>query len=585
MSDEENRMSASVDCLLVGHHETDFAEYVGWVRGMGRESGACRDLELAVVDLDGRPRHALDVLNALSPLTAGRTLTNTDFLWPTIPYLGTYLSRRGFTFDYINRLAEEKDAFADRLRDGSIRSVAISTTLYVSALPVLAIVGWVRSCNPRVPIIVGGPYVANQFEYQDREALPDQLRYLGADVYVNSSEGEATLVKILAALRDGGDLSGIGNLAYRDGDAIRFTPAEPEANALEENMVDYGLFPRDRIGAFVSTRTAKSCPFTCSFCGFPQRAGRYKYLSPELVERELDALAALGGVTTVTFLDDTFNVPKKRFQEILRMMIRKAYGFRWNAFYRSDHGDEETIALMGEAGCEGVFLGVESGSDVTLKRMNKTARRADYLRSIPLLRQAGIISHASVIIGYPGETWESAMETVSLIEEARPDYFRAQLWYADPLTPIWEKRDEYGVKGSAFQWTHDTMTSAEACDFVDRMFTSVRGSTWLPQQGFELWSLFYLERLGATREGVKQYVRAFNLAIKERLLDPARREASPAARDLLVRAARFARGDEAALGRELEAREEAVRLRAGGFAGFVRQPGGATAEELALLDD
>ena len=44
-------------------------------------------------------------------------------------------------------------------------------------------------------------------------------------------------------------------------------------------------------------------------------------------------------------------------------MIRKKYGFRWNSFYRCDQGDEETIKLMAEAGCEGVFLGVESGSD------------------------------------------------------------------------------------------------------------------------------------------------------------------------------------------------------------------------------
>jgi radical SAM superfamily enzyme YgiQ (UPF0313 family) len=91
---------------------------------------------------------------------------------------------------------------------------------------------------------------------------------------------------------------------------------------------------------------------------------------------------------------------------------------------------------MGKAGCEGVFLGVESGSDQMLERMNKTARRADYMKSIPLLRQAGISTYASLIVGFPGETLETVQETMSFVEEARPDFFRAQLWYCDPLTPI-----------------------------------------------------------------------------------------------------------------------------------------------------
>ena len=73
------------------------------------------------------------------------------------------------------------------------------------------------------------------------------------------------------------------------------------------------------------------CPFNCAFCGFPGRAGKYAYLDVDLVERELDRIADLGTVSTLTIIDDTFNVPKPRFKEILRMMIRKDYGLRWNS--------------------------------------------------------------------------------------------------------------------------------------------------------------------------------------------------------------------------------------------------------------
>ena len=224
----------------------------------------------------------------------------------------------------------------------------------------------------------------------------------------------------------------------------------------------------------------------------------------------------------------------------MRMMIKKNYGFKWNSFYRSDHGDEEAIELMRESGCEGVFLGAESGSDTIMKNMNKTARRANYMKAIPLLREAGITTHANFIVGFPGETRETFRETVDLIEEARPDFFRAQLWYADPMTPIWKKRGEYGIEGMAFAWSHDTMDSQEACDLIDEMFLSVRNSHWLPQWGFELWSVFYLQRLGMTLEEVKRFVDCFNAVIKDKLRNPSRVGIPPALRDDLEQSCQFA---------------------------------------------
>jgi radical SAM PhpK family P-methyltransferase len=548
------------DCLVIGYNDSDFASYVQWVRNMGEESGAYRDLNLAFVEHEGQPLHALDVLNRLSPLAAsGRPLRHTDFLWPTITYLGTFLGHRGFRFDYVNEFRLEKPTLRDKLRSDEILAIGITTTLYVSAVPIVEIISFIREHNQTAKIVIGGPYVSNLSAYSDPRALREQLQYIGADVYVISSEGETTLARVLAALRDGGDLSTVPNIAYRrDGD-YAFTPGETEANPLEENLEDYRLFPAQELRPFVTLRTSKSCPFSCSFCGFPQRAGRYKYLSVELVERQLDVLRDLGGVTTLTFIDDTFNVPKPRFRDLLRMMIRKGYGFRWNSFYRSDHGDEETIRLMAEAGCEGVFLGVESGSDAMLERMNKTSRRRHYLEAIPLFRRHGIITHASFIVGFPGETPETLMDSLSLVEEAQPDFFRAQLWYCDPITPIWKQRETYGVVGSAFNWSHNTMDHRTAADVVDHLFLSVRNSVWLPQNGFELWSVFYLLRQGCALDGIKTYLRAFNGAIKERLLSRGRRELGPATLDLLRRAARFEEPVPAPLRLELARREASWR--------------------------
>lgn len=529
------------DCLIVGFNDTDLAPWVEMVKSMGEKSGAFRDLNLAYVDYQGRPHRSMDLLNHFHfgpDIDPRRRFSNTDFLWPTITYLGTFLHRRGFTFDYVNQFHLEKEALREKLLHDDILTVAVTTTLYVSPHPILEIISFIRQYNEKVKILVGGPYVSNQIQMLDDEAVQQLFKYVGADVYVISQEGEAALANLLAALKAGDSLDKVENLAYRDGGSYVFTAKSTERNELAENMVDYSLFPREHIGEFVSLRTAKSCPFSCSFCGFPQRAGKYVYTGVELVEDELDRLKEIG-VTTLTFLDDTFNVPKTRFKDILRLMIHKGYGFKWNSFYRSDHGDEETIELMGQAGCEGVFLGIESGSDRMLQRMNKTSRRHNYMKAIPLLRQAGISTHANLIVGFPGETLDTYEESVSLIEEAKPDFFRAQLWYCDPVTPIWNRREEFGVQGSGFAWSHNTMDCETACDLVDRMFLGVRGSVWLPQNGFEQWSTFYLQRRGMSMERLKTFLRCFNAAVREKLLHPGKTDVDPNLMASLAASCRF----------------------------------------------
>lgn len=528
------------DCLIIGFNDSNFADFVDMVRSMGVDSGAYRDLNLAFIEYEGQAHRSMDILNRFyfGEAPAERLFSNTDFLWPTILYLGTYLTRRGFTFDYVNQFHLEKDVLRDKLLHEDIRTIAITTTLYVSPHPILEIISFVRQHNERVKIVVGGPYIANQAKMLDRVRLEQQLRFMGADFYVISDEGELALVNLLAAMKAGGGYDDIENLAYKRGNNYVFTASSVERNPLDENMIDYSLFSRSSIGEFVSLRTAKSCPFSCSFCGFPQRAGKYTYLPVEMVEQELSTLADLG-VATLTFLDDTFNVPKGRFKELLQMMIRNKYGFKWNSFFRSDHGDEQTIELMSRAGCEGVFLGIESGSDEMLERMNKTSRRRNYMQAIPWLRQYGISTHANFIIGFPGDTFETVKESISLIEEARPDFYRAQLWYCDPVTPIWHQRDKYGVRGSAFNWSHDTMDYETACDLVDRMFLCIQNSVWLPQNGFEQWSTFYLQRKGMSLDRLKLFLRFFNTAIREKLTHGSDKPISPEVIEGMRCSARF----------------------------------------------
>jgi anaerobic magnesium-protoporphyrin IX monomethyl ester cyclase len=507
------------DCLLIGFNDADFGEFVSMLEGMGRHTGTYRDVSLAFADVGNGPRRCLDLLNDVlgdAGIPPEPPYENCDFVWPVLLYLGSYLHRRGYTFDYINLFHREKEKWRKTLEHTEYRCIAITTTLYVSPHPIVEIVEFLRECGVTAPIVIGGPYLINQYEVMSHDEMTPILEYLDCDVYVFSNEGESTLVKILDRLRKGEEVAGIPNTAVPGKDGITFYPLEVETNSLEDEPINYELFEPEAIGEFILTRTAKSCPFNCAFCGFPERAGKYTYTDLAFVEHELDALKELGTVSTITFIDDTFNVPKARFKAICRLMIDRGYGFKWHSFYRSDHGDDETIALMAEAGCEGVFLGIESGCDRILALMNKGARRKHYFAAMEQFKKVGITTYGSFIIGYPGEDQDSVKETIEFIETSGVDYYRAQLFYLDPATPVWRNRESLGIVGGGFEWKHPTMTSAEACDLIEKMFDEIGNSVWLPQQGFEDWSLYYLRRKGFSPEEVRLWVHGFNQLVKQR---------------------------------------------------------------------
>jgi p-methyltransferase len=323
---------------------------------------------------------------------------------------------------------------------------------------------------------------------------------------VIEGQGELTLSQVVSCLKEGGDLSTVPNLAYVENGRLRRTKVLVENNSLDENMVDWGGFPGQDLGPTIQTRTARSCAFKCSFCNYPTRAGALTLASLETIEKELDSMQRLGNVTNAVFIDDTFNVPFPRFKEICRMMIRKKYNLNWFSYFRCSNSDEEAIDLMAQSGCKGVFLCVESGSPTILTNMNKSATVEKYTKGIEWLRQRGILTFASMITGFPGETDTTVQETIDFIRETKPDYYRSQMWYCEPGTPIQNRREEFRIQGEGFVWNHATMDSLEAMDHIDRMFLTVKESLWLPQWSFDFWIIPYLMGKGISLGQFKQFM-------------------------------------------------------------------------------
>jgi radical SAM PhpK family P-methyltransferase len=506
---------SELDCIVIGYNELPFANYEGLLRQYGEDSEAYRDLKLSFVELDGHKRLYPDLMNEITRIArqphngthAVEIFKSGDIPNLAAAYLANFLQHRGYRAQYINLFQDEKDRLVDMLKSGPL-CIAITTTFYVLNMAVVDMVEFIRSHNSDVKIVVGGPLIANHVRNYSGEEFEAALRDMGADIYVIEGQGELTLAQIIQCLQTGGDVSEVPNLAYFDGGHLRRTAEVPENNSLDENFVNWkGLTDGGDLGPTLQTRTARSCAFKCSFCNYPTRAGALTLASLDTLEREFNTMIELGNVQNIVFIDDTFNVPLPRFKDICRLMIRKNYRFNWFSYFRCSNSDDEAIELMAESGCKGVFLGIESGSPKILKNMNKAATVEKYERGIEMLRRHGVLTFASFITGFPGETEETVRETLDFIRMTKPDYYRTQLWYCEAGTPIVKQRDQYGVEGDGFVWSHNTMDSMEAMEWIERIFLSIKDSVWLPQWSFDFWIIPYLMGKGVALADFREFMK------------------------------------------------------------------------------
>ena len=506
-------MSSTLDCVVIGYNEVPFTQYERFLLNYGEDAEAYRDLKFSFVDFGDQKLDYVGLMNhvgSLAHANNGRAWAKDEIKSGDIPnlaavYLTTFLKRKGFEARYVNLFQYEKERLLEYL-DQDPLCVAITTTFYVVNLPVHEMVQFIRQHNSKVKIVVGGPLINNHNRNYHGDSLKAALDDMGADAYVIEGQGELTLSQIVTCLKNGGDLSQVPNLIYFENGAMVRTKIVPENNSLDENMIDWRGFPDERLGATIQTRTARSCAFKCAFCNYPGRAGALTLASVDTIERELNTMRELGTVRNAVFIDDTFNVPFPRFKEICRMMIRNKYNLNWFSYFRCSNSDEEAVELMAESGCKGVFLGVESGSPSILVNMNKSATIEKYQQGIEWLRKHGILTFASMITGFPGETMTTVNESIDFIRQTKPDYYRSQMWYCEPGTPIENQRDKYKIEGEGFVWSHATMDSLEAMDHINRMFLTIKESLWLPQWSFDFWIIPYLIGKGISTAQFKEFM-------------------------------------------------------------------------------
>jgi radical SAM PhpK family P-methyltransferase len=502
-------VAPSIDCVIVGYNDISFSTFAAHQKKMSHHSGAYHEVLTNSILLDGQRYTYMDLINRAVERSTGIDPRFNTFTSPSLGvcYLQSFLVKRGFRAEALNFFTQDQERFKELL-DQRPRSVAITTTYYVDNAPIMEIVAFVRRHAPDTKIIVGGPHVFNLAADLKVDMLPMVFGALGADIYVIDSQGEKTLADVLTCLASGSGtdgLAGLPNLYYRDErGAFHHTGRLPESNDMNSNAVDWSLVDRGLIAPLAYLRTARSCPFSCSFCNYPTLAGKHVVTGLEQVESELAYLHSIG-TRYLVFVDDTFNVPLPRFKKLLRLMIERRWGFEWISFFRCSNADEEAFDLMAQSGCIGVLLGIESGDQQILEYMEKHATVERYKWGIAQLKQRGIVTYASIICGFPGETPETAARSRQFIEDAQPTFFNVQLYYHDPRAPIARRSEEFGLKGGGYSWQHRGMDWRLAAELCKGAFRDVRGSVPLSLYNFSIWSLPYLISKGATMQELIEF--------------------------------------------------------------------------------
>jgi len=535
-----------LDCIIIGYNEIDLQTEIGNRKMMARNSGAYNDIMSCVVHHRGNNRHYMDFLNSILTEASGH---NPDFNIMTLPnlgacYLTSFLSRKKFHVAMVNLFNHEKKSLKALLRNG-VKSVAITTTYYSDSQPIKEIVNFVRTHNCETRIIVGGPYIYNTCRPDMDITTQDYiLDHIDADIYINDAQGEETLSKVLKELNRGTkqNLADIPNLIFKSSGGLhseRISQADSpehldtangseyvrtsrmkEKNSLNDNTIDWAIFPKSFYTPTVQMRTARGCSFSCAFCSLPVMAGPLCLTHLDVILKEMKQMHQ-AGVENLVIIDDTLNVPKSRFKKLLRRMITEQLNFNWYSNFRCGNADDETFDLMKKSGCKGVFLGLESGDQTILDNMNKRVQVSEMKSGIQKLNDRDIITYASIIVGFPGETQETLQNTINFIEDTGPTYYKAQLFYHSTRTPIGQQAHQYGLHSSRYSWRHNTMDWRQACDGVDLIYRSVKNAIILPVYMFDFWAIPYLFGKGIDPTDLKAFLSQTQVLLTSGLQTPA----------------------------------------------------------------
>lgn len=324
-----------------------------------------------------------------------------------------------------------KEITAAKLNGGydivGISALFNSSYYYLSEL--FAAVGSVPGNRPLC--VMGGGLASNLY--------PDLLREFDALDAVCVGEGEVPLLELVDSDDRNRVLSGHPSWITRSSLAQGKVPTAVYVQDLDEiPMLDYSLVDLDDYNARsldkthcgakgkreMTIHTSRGCPFNCVFCANSSLHGKkIRYMSEGRVISEIDNMIRISGMNVLLIEDDHFLSNKKRAKSILRELNRRGIRVEFPNGIAVYAIDAEIGELLRRSGVTTVQLAVESCCDYVLKKIIDKPHTVSQIRTATgILRDNGILVHAFIVIGLPGEMPAHREESLKIIRDIGFDW-------------------------------------------------------------------------------------------------------------------------------------------------------------------
>jgi radical SAM superfamily enzyme YgiQ (UPF0313 family) len=292
-----------------------------------------------------------------------------------------------------------------------------------------------KAALPNLPVVWGG-WHPSMF---GRECLQEAC----VDVTVQA-QGEATFAEILERFAEGRSLEGCRGCMFRGADGtVHANPPRPLLPLDRFRPHDYTLIPVERYYELKGKRqldyiSSQGCNFRCAFCSDPFVYNRkWVGIEPGSMVEKLLALWARYRFDDVNFQDETFFTNRERVATMAQRIVDSGIRFTWAATMRADQGvrlPDSVWQLCKRSGLRRLLVGVESGDDVTLKRIKKDITIDKVFRTAERMRELGLAGIFPFIVGFPDESDASVDATMACARKLRSmsSAFETPIFYFKP---------------------------------------------------------------------------------------------------------------------------------------------------------
>lgn len=306
---------------------------------------------------------------------------------------------------------------------GDLYGISAFTTSYHVALKILR---HLRQREPDAVVIAGGPHVS---------AVKGKVVTEGFD-YAFVGEAEKVLPDLVEPLARRRYLEPvIHGPEVRPLDSVRFDLGKVD-------LLSYRRTVENRRCA--TLLSARGCPYRCRFCWTPNNFGAIRFHGTDYIRRQLEVMRDDYGIDAVTFHDDSFLADTERAFQVMDLLDEM--GFIWRAECNLLHLQPDICARLVATGCRHIFVGVETGSVPMLRAMRKPQNQKVIGNGIRNAVAAGLTVRASLLVGFPGETWETVRESVEFLNDLPFQEYSLYNFTPFPGTDPYENPDRYGIE-------------------------------------------------------------------------------------------------------------------------------------------